>query len=129
ANCIPKIFEASDLAVDPYDISAVILTPTRELATQISDQFIAFGRLVYLQVCTVTGERDMMAQGNELSRQPHIVVATPNRSADYIESDPVTIGRLFKRIQYLVLDEAECNEFEARTLPFQLLIYNLCFES
>jgi ATP-dependent RNA helicase DDX49/DBP8 len=129
ANCIPKILEGSDvlgcaktgtgktlafalpilqkLAVDPYGIFAVILTPTRELATQISDQFIAFGRPVNLQVCTVTGGKDMMAQGNELARQPHIVVATPGRLADYIESDPVTIGKLFKRIQYLVLDEAD----------------------
>uniref|UniRef100_A0AC34EZZ0 RNA helicase n=1 Tax=Panagrolaimus sp. ES5 TaxID=591445 RepID=A0AC34EZZ0_9BILA len=128
-NCIPKVLEGSDvlgcaktgtgktlafalpilqkLAVDPYGVFAVILTPTRELATQISDQFIAFGRPLNLQVCTVTGGRDQMAQGNELARKPHVVVATPGRLADYIESDPITIGKLFKRIQFLVLDEAD----------------------
>uniref|UniRef100_A0AC35F8H0 RNA helicase n=1 Tax=Panagrolaimus sp. PS1159 TaxID=55785 RepID=A0AC35F8H0_9BILA len=145
AYCIPKILEGSDvlgcaktgtgktlafalpilqkLAVDPYGIFGVILTPTRELATQISDQFIAFGliltptrelatqisdqfiafgRPVNLQVCTVTGGKDMMAQGNELARQPHIVVATPGRLADYIESDPIIFQAMGKKRQTLL---------------------------
>ena len=54
--------------MDPYGIFAVILTPTRELATQISDQFTAFGRPVNLQLCTVTGGRDLVDLGNALSK-------------------------------------------------------------
>lgn len=47
---------------------------------------------------------DMMVQGLELSKRPHIVVATPGRLADHLEScDTFSL----KRIKFLVLDEAD----------------------
>lgn len=36
-----------------------------------------------------------------------MVVATPGRLADHLESDPAGVGRLFGRIRFLVLDEAD----------------------
>uniref|UniRef100_A0A183BL91 RNA helicase n=1 Tax=Globodera pallida TaxID=36090 RepID=A0A183BL91_GLOPA len=128
-NCIPKILEGSDvlgcaktgtgktlafalpilqqLAIDPFGIFALILTPTRELALQIGDQFAAFGRQLKLQSCVVIGGRHQMAQAQELSRRPHVLIATPGRLADHIESDPSGIARLLKTIRFLVLDEAD----------------------
>lgn len=47
---------------------------------------------------------DMVAQGKELAKKPHIVVGTPGRLADHIEScDTFSLSR----IKYLVLDEAD----------------------
>lgn len=46
----------------------------------------------------------MMVQGLELSKQPHIVVATPGRLADHLDScDTFSL----KKIKFLVLDEAD----------------------
>uniref|UniRef100_A0AC35G3Y1 ATP-dependent RNA helicase n=1 Tax=Panagrolaimus sp. PS1159 TaxID=55785 RepID=A0AC35G3Y1_9BILA len=63
------------LAVDPYGIIPVILTPTRELATQISDQFIAFGRPVNLQMCTVIdylNEFNILDEADQLLDGPYV---------------------------------------------------------
>ncbi|XP_076176358.1 putative ATP-dependent RNA helicase Dbp45A [Ptiloglossa arizonensis] len=92
------------LSEDPYGIFALILTPTRELAFQIADQFLAIGKSIGLKKCVIVGGMDMVIQGLELSKHPHIVVATPGRLADHLEScDTFSL----KRIKFLVLDEAD----------------------
>ncbi|XP_031839902.1 putative ATP-dependent RNA helicase Dbp45A isoform X2 [Nomia melanderi] len=125
-NCIPKILAGEDcigcaktgsgktltfalpiiqkLSEDPYGIFALILTPTRELAFQIADQFSAIGKSISLKRCVIVGGMDMVTQGLELSKHPHIVVATPGRLADHLEScDTFSLAR----IKFLVLDEAD----------------------
>ncbi|XP_015178808.1 PREDICTED: probable ATP-dependent RNA helicase DDX49 [Polistes dominula] len=92
------------LCEDPYGIFALILTPTRELAFQIADQFAAIGKSINLKTCVVVGGMDMMVQGLELSKRPHIVVATPGRLADHIESCNTFS---LEKIKFLVLDEAD----------------------
>ncbi|XP_049937671.1 probable ATP-dependent RNA helicase DDX49 isoform X2 [Schistocerca serialis cubense] len=126
ANCIPHILSGKDcigcaktgsgktlafalpilqkLCEDPYGIFALVLTPTRELAFQIADQFAVIGKAISLKHSVIVGGMDMMIQGQELDRKPHIVVATPGRLADHLESGNNTS---FKKIQFLVLDEAD----------------------
>ncbi|CAK5092098.1 unnamed protein product [Meloidogyne enterolobii] len=128
-NCIPKILEGSDvlgcaktgtgktlafvlpilqqLSSDPFGIFALILTPTRELAFQIGDQFNALGRQLNLKCSIIVGGRHQMAQAQELVRRPHIVIATPGRLADHLQSDQLGIARLLSTIRFLVLDEAD----------------------
>ncbi|KAH7716901.1 Ddx49-A-prov protein [Aphelenchoides avenae] len=128
-NCIPRILAGSDvlgcaktgtgktlafalpilqkLAVDPYGIFALVLTPTRELAFQIAEQLTALGRPIGIQLAISVGGRHQMAQAQDLARRPHIVVATPGRLADHIESEPDGFAQLLKSIQFLVLDEAD----------------------
>lgn len=68
------------LAKDPYGIFALVLTPTRELAFQIRDQFLVFaGQTVNLRMSVIVGGMDMMKQSQELSDIPHIIIATPGR--------------------------------------------------
>ncbi|XP_011498292.1 PREDICTED: probable ATP-dependent RNA helicase DDX49 [Ceratosolen solmsi marchali] len=125
-NCIPVILNGQDcigcaktgsgktltfvlpilqkLCEDPYGIFALVLTPTRELAFQISDQFAAIGKSINLKKCTIVGGMDMVVQGLELAKNPHIVVSTPGRLADHLEScDTFSL----KKIKFLVLDEAD----------------------
>uniref|UniRef100_A0A8B9J5A0 Probable ATP-dependent RNA helicase DDX49 n=1 Tax=Astyanax mexicanus TaxID=7994 RepID=A0A8B9J5A0_ASTMX len=92
------------LAEDPYGIFCLVLTPTRELAYQIAEQFRALGKPLGLRDCIIVGGMDMVAQGLELSKKPHIVVATPGRLADHIRSSD-TFN--MKRIKFLILDEAD----------------------
>lgn len=92
------------LSEDPYGIFALVLTPTRELAFQIADQFRAVGKPLNLRDCVVIGGRDMVMQGKDLANKPHIVIATPGRLADHLESCNTFS---LKKIKYLVLDEAD----------------------
>jgi len=92
------------LSEDPYGIFALVLTPTRELAFQIADQFRAVGKPISLRECVIVGGRDMVMQGKDLANKPHIVIATPGRLADHIESCNTFS---LKKIKFLVLDEAD----------------------
>ncbi|XP_025989694.1 probable ATP-dependent RNA helicase DDX49 isoform X2 [Solenopsis invicta] len=92
------------LCEDPYGIFALVLTPTRELAFQIADQFAAIGKVINLKKCVIVGGMDMMIQGLELSKRPHIVVATPGRLADHLDSCNTFS---LQKIKFLVLDEAD----------------------
>ncbi|KAF2092196.1 ATP-dependent RNA helicase-like protein dbp8 [Saccharata proteae CBS 121410] len=94
-------------AEDPVGIFAVILTPTRELALQIYEQLNAIGGPQSLKTVLVTGGADMRAQAIALSSRPHIVVATPGRLADHVNtSGEDTVGGL-RRTRFVVLDEAD----------------------
>ncbi|KAJ1959965.1 putative RNA helicase, partial [Dipsacomyces acuminosporus] len=93
------------LSEDPYGVYALVLTPTRELAYQIAEQFNVLGKGVNIKVSVVIGGMDMVAQALELSRRPHVVVATPGRLADHIQSSANAIH--FQRVKYLVMDEAD----------------------
>jgi len=94
------------LAQEPYGVFALVMTPTRELAFQIADQFRAFSAGTSLKECVVIGGMEMQAQAKELFQRPHIVIATPGRLRSLIELDP-SIARGFSRVRYLVFDEAD----------------------
>ncbi|PCH41503.1 DEAD-domain-containing protein [Wolfiporia cocos MD-104 SS10] len=93
------------LAVDPYGIFALVLTPTRELAFQISEQFAVLGGALNLRTAVVVGGMDMMSQALELGNRPHVVVATPGRIVDHLKSSSGEWD--LSRIKFLVLDEAD----------------------
>ena len=94
------------LAKDPYGIFALVLTPTRELAFQIEEQFAALGSSIALRRSVVVGGLDMMKQSIELCKRPHVVIATPGRLADHIHSSHGVAAAL-KKTKFLVLDEAD----------------------
>ncbi len=93
-----------ELSRDPYGIFALVLAPTRELASQVADQFRMVGRGCGLRECLVVGGTDMVAQGRALAARPHVVVATPGRLADHLGScDTFSL----KKVRFLVVDEAD----------------------
>ena len=101
--CLPIL---QKLAEDPYGVYALVLTPVRELATQIADQFEAFGRPIDVSVMTAFGGRSLVGQSGMLSQRPHVVIATPGRLAELLRSN-VDLGKVFRRVKTLVLDEAD----------------------
>uniref|UniRef100_A0A6G3MG16 RNA helicase n=1 Tax=Henneguya salminicola TaxID=69463 RepID=A0A6G3MG16_HENSL len=92
------------LLLKPQRIFALVLTPTRELAFQISDQFEALGSSFGLKSVVIVGGVDNVSQAISLSKRPHIIIATPGRLVDHLEN---TKGFDLKTLQYLVLDEAD----------------------
>ncbi|KAL7963523.1 P-loop containing nucleoside triphosphate hydrolase protein [Trichoderma compactum] len=94
-------------AEDPTAIFAVILTPTRELALQIYEQFKAISSPQSLKMILVTGGADMRAQAIALAQRPHVIVATPGRLADHIRTSGEDTICGLRRVRYVVLDEAD----------------------
>lgn len=87
----------------PY-LSVLVMVPTRELAQQVTAQFIMLGRSVGLRVATLVGGIDMVEQACELSKRPHVVVGTPGRVKDHLSN---TKGFKLVKLHALVLDEAD----------------------
>jgi ATP-dependent RNA helicase DDX49/DBP8 len=92
---------------DPIGPFGLVLTPTRELALQIAEQFSALGAVANIKISVIVGGEDMVTQAIQLKNRPHFIVATPGRLADHIlHSGEDTVGGL-RRLKYLVLDEAD----------------------
>ncbi|XP_073448765.1 probable ATP-dependent RNA helicase DDX47 isoform X2 [Aquarana catesbeiana] len=88
----------------PQRLYALVLTPTRELAFQISEQFEALGSSIGIKCAAIVGGIDMMSQALTLAKKPHIIIATPGRLIDHLEN---TKGFNLRSIKYLVMDEAD----------------------
>ncbi|KAK2087780.1 hypothetical protein P7K49_033687 [Saguinus oedipus] len=71
----------------------------QELAYQIAEQFRVLGKPLGLKDCIIVGGLDMVAQALELSRKPHVVIATPGRLADHLRSSNTFS---IKKIRFLV---------------------------
>eukprot|EP00760_Papus_ankaliazontas_P002009 PhM_4_TR10788/c0_g1_i1/m.101470/K14777/DDX47, RRP3; ATP-dependent RNA helicase DDX47/RRP3 len=84
--------------------STLVLVPNRELAIQVTEQFEMLGSSIGLKVVTILGGVDMVQQAKQLSERPHVIVATPGRLKDHIES---TKGFRLHKIRFLILDEAD----------------------
>ncbi|VDI51111.1 ATP-dependent RNA helicase DDX47/RRP3 [Mytilus galloprovincialis] len=89
---------------NPQGLYALIMTPTRELAFQISEQFEALGSSIGIKCAVIVGGIDMMTQSLMLAKKPHIIIATPGRLVDHLEN---TKGFSLRSLKYLVLDEAD----------------------
>ena len=87
----------------PKGMRALVLTPTRELAVQISDSFRIYGRYLNIKQTVVFGGVNYRSQVQALSRGLDIVVATPGRLLDLFEQGHLRMDK----IDILVLDEAD----------------------
>lgn len=92
------------LLENPQRYFALILTPTRELAFQISEQFEALGSTMGVKCAVIVGGMDMMSQALVLAKKPHILIATPGRLLDHLTN---TKGFSLRALKYLVMDEAD----------------------
>ncbi|WP_438491457.1 DEAD/DEAH box helicase [Streptomyces asiaticus] len=81
----------------------LILTPTRELAMQVSDALQPYGDVLGLKLKVVCGGTSMGNQIYALERGVDILVATPGRLRDIIERGAASLDR----VQIAVLDEAD----------------------
>ncbi|XP_014240592.1 probable ATP-dependent RNA helicase DDX47 [Cimex lectularius] len=89
---------------NPQRYFALVLTPTRELAYQIAEQFEALGASIGVKSAVIVGGLDMMSQALTLAKKPHIIIATPGRLVDHLEN---TKGFNLKALKFLVMDEAD----------------------
>ncbi|KAL3742208.1 hypothetical protein ACJRO7_017656 [Eucalyptus globulus] len=88
----------------PQAFFACVLSPTRELAIQIAEQFEALGSGIGVRCAVLVGGIDMVQQAIALAKRPHVVVGTPGRLLDHLSN---TKGFSLRMLKYLVLDEAD----------------------
>jgi ATP-dependent RNA helicase DeaD len=84
-------------------VQALVLAPTRELALQVADSMIAYGKHLDVHVLAVYGGQPYGPQISRLNRGVDVVVGTPGRLLDLIERHALNI----KHVRVLVLDEAD----------------------
>ncbi|KAM7042323.1 putative ATP-dependent RNA helicase DDX46 isoform 1-T1 [Acridotheres tristis] len=85
---------------------AVIMTPTRELALQITKECKKFSKTLGLRVVCVYGGTGISEQIAELKRGAEIIVCTPGRMIDMLAANNGRVTNL-RRVTYVVLDEAD----------------------
>ncbi|MBK8966815.1 MAG: DEAD/DEAH box helicase [Saprospiraceae bacterium] len=87
----------------PRRIRSLILTPTRELALQISESIDAYGKYLPLRNLVIFGGVGQKPQTDALRRGVDILVATPGRLLDLMQQGFITLDH----IELFVLDEAD----------------------
>src|SRR5271170_7330344 len=84
-------------------VSALILSPTRELAIQISEAFAKLAAGTGIRAAVVVGGLNEQSQLQTIRKGAHVVIATPGRLSDFLERKLVQLGSAHT----LVLDEAD----------------------
>ncbi len=94
----------SRIQFNSRETSMLVLTPTRELAIQVSDAIQQYAvKMPNVSVIPVYGGQDISIQLRALKRKANIVVATPGRLIDHIKRGSISLGA----VKAIVLDEAD----------------------
>jgi len=97
-----RLFENKKRAA-PRGARVLVLTPTRELASQVSESFKAYGRHIRLSHALVFGGVGQTPQVKALRNGVDVLVATPGRLLDLMNQKHASL----KTVEVLVLDEAD----------------------
>ena len=81
----------------------LVLSPTRELAVQVSEDISNIGRFKRIKSIAIFGKQPISDQARDLKQKTHAVVGTPGRVLDHIERESLNISK----IKYFVIDEAD----------------------
>ncbi|SCU78675.1 LANO_0A03620g1_1 [Lachancea nothofagi CBS 11611] len=101
------------------ELQSMVLSPTRELATQISQVVGNLGDYMNISAHAVTGGKTMQVDQKKLAQGCHVVSGTPGRVLDMIKRRILNT----RHLKMLVLDEAD--ELLSETLGFKQQIYDI----
>ncbi|OAA91126.1 DEAD/DEAH box helicase [Clostridium coskatii] len=82
---------------------ALIVTPTRELAIQITEEALKLKKAKDINILAAYGGKDIGSQLKKLKRNIHLIIATPGRLLDHLHRKTIDLSKL----KTLVLDEAD----------------------
>ncbi|GBG12696.1 ATP-dependent RNA helicase [Novimethylophilus kurashikiensis] len=102
---LQRLLPHASTSVSParHPIRALILAPTRELAIQVEENVVTYRKHVPLRSTVVYGGVDIKTQKPALMQGVEILVATPGRLLDHVESKNLQLNQ----VQTLILDEAD----------------------
>ncbi len=95
------IFEKMD--ENNKNIQALIVTPTRELAIQVTEEAEKLNKDEKYKILAVYGGKDIKGQLNKLNKNVNLIIATPGRLIDYIKRNVMKL----KNIETFVIDEVD----------------------
>ena len=99
---LEKLIQAKT-PVEPKRCTALIVVPTRELASQIDDNIAKYGEKIYHQRASIVGGMKYPPQVKKLFRGLDIMVATPGRLEDHLKQGNISL----QDTKIVVLDEAD----------------------
>ena len=97
------LFDKQDATKKGKKIRALVVSPTRELAVQIQENFKTYGKYTNLRSCVVFGGASIEPQVDQLKKGVDVVVATPGRLLDLHKQDVINLDY----IEIFVIDEAD----------------------
>jgi len=100
---LQNIFLDKERNIRNRKIKALVVTPTRELAIQIADNFTAYAKHTNIRNTVIFGGVKQGKQTDALRRGVDILVATPGRLLDLINQGFISL----RDVDYFVLDEAD----------------------
>lgn len=100
---LQMLYEDQKTKQVPRAISALIVTPTRELAIQIGDSFTAYGRHTGIRHTVIFGGVSQKKQTDALRAGVNILIATPGRLLDLMNQGYINLAH----VKQFVLDEAD----------------------
>ncbi|WP_372756736.1 DEAD/DEAH box helicase [Mariniflexile sp.] len=100
---LQQLFDRQDATKKGKKIKALIVSPTRELATQINENFKKYSTYTNLRTTVVFGGTSIEPQIDVIKKGVDILIATPGRLLDLHKQDIVNLDY----IETLVLDEAD----------------------
>ena len=103
AFALPLLQLLADHKSPARPIRVLVLTPTRELASQIGESFSTYGKSLQLKNTVIFGGVRQHSQVRALQQGVDIVIATPGRLLDLMHQRRLN----FKSLEFLVLDEAD----------------------
>ncbi|MBP2022342.1 superfamily II DNA/RNA helicase [Clostridium punense] len=92
-----------NLEIEKNAVQALVLTPTRELAVQVTENFSTLGLYKRINAVSIYGKQPISIQKTKLSQRVHVVVGTPGRTMDHITKGTLNL----EQVRYLVIDEAD----------------------
>ena len=92
-----------NLEIDERSPQALVLTPTRELALQIQQDFDRIGTFKKIKTLPIFGKQPFKFQKEDLKQRCHVVIGTPGRVLDHLQQGTLDPSK----IKYVVLDEAD----------------------
>ncbi len=95
------LFDTNDSEIQ--GIQGLIITPTRELAIQITAEARKLAHFKKLNILAAYGGQDIESQTRKLKGNIHLVIGTPGRILDHMRRKNIALNH----IRYLVLDEAD----------------------
>ncbi|MGI9275504.1 MAG: DEAD/DEAH box helicase [Endozoicomonas sp.] len=103
AFLLPMLHHMQNNPAPKSSTRGLILVPTRELARQVLQECESLAKFTYLKAGLITGGDDFRHQVNTLRKNPEILIATPGRLLEQMESSNTD----FSDLEYLILDEAD----------------------
>jgi ATP-dependent RNA helicase MSS116 len=92
---------------DENAIRCLVLSPTRELAVQISTEATSLLTYHRMRVVTIVGGTNINTDKKNMAGRVDFLVSTPGRLIDHLENTPNFSGRCLRSIKNLIFDEAD----------------------